>query len=165
MLFKLFHLLRRCLAIHRDIFYCQMCPEHRRASRRKSRKTLKIVRGGQTVRFTGGILKRKVAFQDILPTMKASRPQSRQLFYCKMCPEHGAHCVKNRKNTENRTASSSLTSSGGFRCFCFCSLALNFKTAADTCNGPRNPDKPLKLPKTLQRLRFRVTVLGELGRT
>ena len=74
-----------------------MCPEHRRASRRESRNTLKIVRGGQTVRFTGGILKRKVAFQDILPTRKASRPQSRQLFYRKMRPENGALRVKNRE--------------------------------------------------------------------
>ena len=78
-------------------FYCKMCPEHRRAPRRESRKTLKIVRGGQTVRFTGGILKRKVAFQDILPTRKVSRPQSRQLFYCKMRPENGVLRVKNRE--------------------------------------------------------------------
>ena len=53
----------------------------------------KIRRGGQTVRFTGVILKRKFNFQDVLPSRKVSHPQSRQLFYCKMWPEHGARRV------------------------------------------------------------------------
>ena len=43
----------------------------------------KLARNGQTVRFTGVILKRKVYFQDVFPTRKVSRCQSRQLFIAK----------------------------------------------------------------------------------
>ena len=49
----------------------------------KQAKVSKMARKGQTVHFTGVILKRKVNFQDVFPTRKLFCCQSRQLFIAK----------------------------------------------------------------------------------
>ena len=52
---------------------------------------------GQAVRFTGGVLKRKVKFRCVFPSRQASPPQSRQLFYCKNWKKRAKIDLKRRK--------------------------------------------------------------------
>ena len=68
----------------------------------KNRKLLtfaikKTDNAGQTVHFTGGILKQKIKFWCIFLIIQPSWPQSRRLYYCQNLETRGAKSVTMQK--------------------------------------------------------------------
>ena len=67
----------------------------------KQAKVSKLARNGQTVRFTGVILKRKINFKFIFPTRKVSRRYQGNFFIAKSEPKLDDMGEKRAKNARN----------------------------------------------------------------